>query len=221
MLQKEYLSKDESYYLHARQEMLCYIPGNTKYLLDVGCSNGNFGRLVKENLKSIVWGIEPDTKSASHASEYLDHVFNTYFDERINFGNQKFDCIVFNDVLEHLVDPFKALNICKSLLTENGVVVCSIPNIRYFEAMTHLLKEKDFHYVEMGIFDKTHLRFFTKKSMIRMFMEEGYKIKTIEGINSIKNWNKRGYKRFKFLNTLFCNSISDMEFLQYAVVAHL
>lgn len=221
MLSQDYLSKDESYYLHAREEMLNYIPTGTKYLLDVGCSNGNFGRLVKDSLGAFVCGVEPDTKSAKNASKYLDHVINGFFDENINLGNQKFDCIVFNDVLEHLIDPFKAISFCKSLLTEGGVLVCSIPNIRYFEAITHLLKDKDFQYVEMGIFDKTHLRFFTKKSITRMFVEEGYKIKTIEGINSIKKWNKRGYLRFKILNKIFFNNISDMEFLQYAVVAHL
>jgi len=218
-LDKEYSAKDRQYYAQNRDEMLKYIPSDTKSILDVGCSSGVFGRAVKEHYGSIVWGIEPDEKAARQAESLLDKVYNTVFDETIDLNGQKFDCIVFNDVLEHLVNPVAALELCKSHLTDKGTLVCSIPNIRFFDAVYQIVINKDFPQTDSGIFDKTHLRFFTKKSIIRMFKEVGYEISMIEGINSIKGLNLKGYKNFKILNSLLFNAIEDMEYLQYAVVA--
>ncbi|MFD2932528.1 class I SAM-dependent methyltransferase [Spirosoma flavum] len=221
MLKKEYDAKNESYYAHERHEMLKYIPQNVKYILDVGCSSGAFGSSIREKFNCEVWGIEPDKKSSEKARLVLNKVFNTFFDENIDLLNQKFDCIFFNDVLEHLVSPFDALQLCKKYLSPNGIIICSIPNLRYFDAMYHILIQKDFNYVDAGIFDKTHLRFFTKKSSERMFIEAGYKVDKIEGINSIKEINIKGYKNFNILNFIFFKYISDMEYLQFAIVAHL
>lgn len=220
-LKKEYNEKDPAYYAHQRHEMLRYIPHNVRCVLDVGCSNGSFASMIKQQFNCTVWGLEPDEDSAKNASLLLDKVYNTVFDETVDFAGQKFDCIIFNDVLEHLVNPFNALELCKKHLTKDGVLVCSIPNIRFFDAIYHIVVQKDFKYVGAGIFDKTHLRFFTKKSMERMFLQAGYNVKSIEGINSIKELNYKGYKNFKILNSLLLGSINDMEYLQFAVVATL
>ncbi|GAB3983827.1 class I SAM-dependent methyltransferase [Spirosoma terrae] len=219
MLEKEYNEKETSYYLHARLEMLKYIPSDATIILDVGCSSGEFGNAIKKKLNCIVWGIEPDKQSSERADLVLDKVFNGFFEDGVNFFGQKFDCIIFNDVLEHLPNPFEALNLCKSFLKKNGVIVASIPNIRFFDAMYHIILQKDFQYTNAGIFDKTHLRFFTKKSTQRMFIESGYQIKALDGINSIKEINIKGYRNFKILNTLLFNFLEDMEYQQYAVVA--
>ncbi|GAB3897228.1 class I SAM-dependent methyltransferase [Spirosoma agri] len=221
ILEKEYNEKDAAYFAHERNEMLKYIPKHVKYVLDVGCSSGSFGSSVKKEFNCEVWGIEPDKRASEKAELVLDKVYNTIFSADINLNNQKFDCIFFNDVLEHLINPFEALELCKSYLSEGGVIIASVPNIRFFDAIYHILVHKDFHYVNAGIFDKTHLRFFTKKSAERMFLEANYKIKVIEGINSIKELNYKGYKNFRILNKILLNSISDMEYLQFAVVAHL
>lgn len=219
MLEKEYNEKETSYYLHARLEMLKYIPNDATIILDVGCSSGEFGNAIKNKLNCIVWGIEPDKKSSERAALVLDKVFNGFFEDGVNFFNQKFDCIIFNDVLEHLPNPFEALNICRSFLKKDGIIVASIPNIRFFDAMYHIVLQKDFKYTNAGIFDKTHLRFFTKKSIQCMFTESGYQIKALDGINSIKEINSKGYRNFKILNTLLFNFLEDMEWQQYAVVA--
>ena len=219
MLEKEYGEKDRKYFSHNRNEMLRYIPKHVETVLDVGCSSGYFAKEVKEQFGCKVWGIEPDKKAAEAASLVLDKVYNTYFDDKVDFIGQKFDCIIFNDVLEHLVNPFDALELCKKHLNVNGVLVCSIPNIRFFDAIYHIVVQKDFNYVGAGIFDKTHLRFFTKKSIKTMFEKCGFKIDKVEGINSIKELNPKGYNSFRVLNTVLFNSIEDMEFLQFAVVA--
>lgn len=220
-LEKEYNEKDDAYYAHQRHEMLRYIPAGTRAVLDVGCSSGAFGILVKEKFGCEVWGIEPDKQSAENANKLLDKVYNSFFDNQIDFGDKTFDCIIFNDVLEHLVNPFEALELCKRYLNKDGVLVASIPNIRFFDAIYHIVIQGDFMYTGAGIFDKTHLRFFTRKSMIRMFTDAGYKINSVDGINSIKELNYKGYKNFKFINTLLFGKIADMEYLQFAISAKL
>jgi len=128
--------------------------------------------------------------------------------------NQKFDAIFFNDVLEHLVDPEEALLACKKLLSENGRVIASIPNIRWYPVILSLLRYKDFKYELAGVMDETHLRFFTAKSMRRLFEDSGYSVLKIEGINKSNN-----FTFFNILNFLLFKTHEDMKYAQFVVVA--
>ena len=210
-----YSKKDISYYSHTRPEMLKFLPKDFKTVLDVGCATGNFGGMLKDLYNCEVWGVEPDENSANIAKKKLDKVYHGMFDCSLEIPpKKKFDCIIFNDVLEHLSEPNKALNLARKNLSATGYIVASIPNIRYYPVILSLLRYKDFKYLDAGVMDKTHLRFFTKKSMIRLFEEAGYKIKTIEGIN------RTSYKYLSILNFLSLKSCDDMHFPQYAIVAY-
>ena len=132
LFNEKYNTKKPDYYIQSRNEMLSYIPVNVKRLLDIGCSGGSFGRSVKEKYGTEVWGIEPFDEAAKEAGNYLDKVIHGLFDyNSLELKGQKFDCIVLNDVLEHLISPEKVLKECRSLLGENGIVVASIPNILF------------------------------------------------------------------------------------------
>jgi 2-polyprenyl-3-methyl-5-hydroxy-6-metoxy-1,4-benzoquinol methylase len=89
---------------------------------------------------------------------------------------------VANDVLEHLADPWVTLERLRPKLTPGGVVVASIPNFRYLPALARIVFARDFPQEDAGIFDRTHLRFFTYKSIRRMFTEAGYEVQSLEGI---------------------------------------
>lgn len=209
-----YDRKDISYYSHTRNELVKFLPKQLHTVLDVGCAGGNFGQMLKELFDCEVWGIEPDENSASIAKKKLDKVFNCVFGKEIELLiDQTFDCIFFNDVLEHLAQPEEALQLAKKFLKPNGFIIASIPNLRFYPAMISLLRHKDFEYLDAGVMDKTHLRFFTKKSMIRLFEETGFQINTIEGIN------KHSFRYLEILNFMLFGAISDMHFPQYAVVA--
>ena len=213
-LQEIYNNKDISYYIHSRPELLKFIPEKIDTVLDVGCATGNFGAMLKQHFGCKVWGIEPNENAATKAKDVLDNVINNYFDAYIDIPkNQKFDCIFFNDVLEHLPEPESALRLAADFLTTNGVIVASIPNIRYYPCLLSILRYKDFKYVDTGVMDRTHLRFFTEKSMTRLFNESGYQIKVIEGIN------KNKFKYLSILNFLLFNKLNDMHFPQFAIVA--
>lgn len=218
-LSAQYESKPEGYYGVTREEMLPFLPATARKVLDVGCGGGGFGVSMKKFRKDItqIWGIEPNKEAASIAEGVYDKVICSTFDENVpELADQKFDAIIFNDVLEHLIDPQSILKVCKKYLAEGGCIVASIPNILYFNVFfNQIILKQDWEYTGSGILDNTHLRFFTKKSIIRLFEETGYRIATIEGINA------NVYRRYRLINFLALNKMYDWRFLQYAVVAKL
>jgi 2-polyprenyl-3-methyl-5-hydroxy-6-metoxy-1,4-benzoquinol methylase len=147
-------------------------------ILDVGCSSGYFGASLRE-YGHVVWGIEPFQNAARAASEVLDHVYvgdiQSFFSD---FPNERFDVIVFGDVLEHIANPVAILEECRGFLNPNGHVVASIPNVAHLAIRTMLLEGR-WDYSDLGILDKTHLRFFTRDSAIDMFSNAGYQVHQI------------------------------------------
>ncbi len=210
-----YEDKKEAYYVHERKELLPFIPPDIKTILDIGCGNGAFGSLLKKHFDCVVWGIEPNKQAADLALNNLDKVINSLFLKDLpELADKKFDAIFFNDVLEHLTEPAEALSLCKKILATNGYIIASIPNIRWYPVILSLLRYKDFKYENAGVMDKTHLRFFTKKSMIRLFADTGYKILKIEGINKTTS-----FIFFNVLNFLLFKTQEDMKYPQFVVVA--
>lgn len=216
----KYDSKDfDAYTQKQRYEMLRYIPQKASIILDVGCAVGCFGQLLKAERSVEVWGVEVNEYAASIAAQKLDKVICGDFGKNLNLPSQGFDCIVFNDVLEHLVDPYSALMYCKELLRDGGIVVASIPNVRYFDNIWNLLVHKDWKYTEHGILDRTHLRFFTRRSILSTFNDLQYRIESIEGINPLEKEHLYHARNFKIFNFVLLNQIEDMRYLQFAVVA--
>lgn len=216
------ISAQNDYRIYAasvRPEMSRFVPETANRILDVGCSVGNFGDFLKSERSVEIWGVEIDQQAASIASKKLDNVVCGGFDENLNLPANHFDCIVFNDVLEHMVDPRAALFYARKLLRNGGKIVASIPNVRYFDNLWSLLIHKNWEYVDSGILDRTHLRFFTIKSIPSLFGNSGYNIDLIEGINPLEKHNPYHTRKYRLLNKLFLNKIEDTRWLQFAVVA--
>ncbi len=204
-----------NYYTSERLEIFPFIPRNVKKTLDVGCGTGKFSKLLKEDRDIETWGIEAVEPVAQDAKKNIDHVLTgTYETVCDDLPLNYFDCIFFNDVLEHMLCPEACLLRIKENLRENGVLIASIPNVRHISVLKEIMIRKDWHYREFGILDKTHFRFFTKKSIIRMFHECGYDI-TVTGINK-----GRGAWKCELINILtFGLLFNDIKHVQYLVVA--
>jgi 2-polyprenyl-3-methyl-5-hydroxy-6-metoxy-1,4-benzoquinol methylase len=218
-----YESKPTDYFEQSRFEMLRFVPPDCQRVLDVGCGKGNFGEALKQSRKIEVWGIEPVASAVAEAAGKLDRAIEGMFTPETDLPRESFDAIIFNDVLEHLPDPAAALRLARTLLKPGGVVVASIPNIRQFQALWEIVVRGEFRYRDSGIFDRTHLRFFTKKSILALFAECGFAVEKIEGINSYWWLGGTGEPSrwifFKIINALTFNRVEDMKHLQFATVA--
>lgn len=207
-------AKSKDYYSQARLEILDFIPQNAKSILDIGCGEAVFSAKIKQKFGAKVWGIEFDVNAADIAKKKIDKVLIGDVSALISeLPDNYFDCIVFNDVLEHLIDPFRVLIEIKNKIKIGGVVVCSIPNVRYFFVLKDLLFKKRWRYEDSGVLDKTHLRFFTKNSIVDMFNALEYKILKIEGIN------KSTSKKLALFNILTFGYFSDTRYSQFVCVA--
>lgn len=209
--------KEAEYYKNVRPEMLKFIPRSAKTILEIGCGAGNFSaQLVKEGVE--IWGVEPFKASAEEAKEKLTKVIVGMLDEALEeLPDNYFDVIVMNDVIEHLLEPWDDIISLKTKLKKEGVLVTSIPNVRYSKNLFKLIFNRDWKYTNDLILDRTHYRFFTKKSIKRMYKDCGYTIQTIKGINTTKSFL---YFPFAVLfNIVLLGSQLDMFFMQHATVA--
>jgi 2-polyprenyl-3-methyl-5-hydroxy-6-metoxy-1,4-benzoquinol methylase len=209
----DYQNKKGKYYINQRSEMLEFFPLNSKKVLDVGCGQGAFAKQIKDLYQTETWGIEYMESHAKEAQKVLDKVFIGECEKFIDdLPDNYFDVIYFNDVLEHLFDPYMVLERMKQKLNDKGRIVSSLPNIRYHGALKMFILKKDWKYQNSGVMDHTHVRFFTKKSIERMYKDLGFNIITHKGINRTKSLKPYLY------NLLLCFTASDIFFVQYATV---
>ncbi len=116
--------KPANYYQNIRPEMLDFIPAEARTVLDVGCGEGYFAQQLKQSRDVEVWGIEMVEARARVAVDRLDTLLVGDVATLIpHLPASRFDALVFNDVLEHLLDPFDVLARIKACLTPQGVVV--------------------------------------------------------------------------------------------------
>jgi 2-polyprenyl-3-methyl-5-hydroxy-6-metoxy-1,4-benzoquinol methylase len=203
------------YYQHGREEMLCFVPSSAATILDIGCGTGEFGRFLKTRRGVQVWGVELVSEVAAEAAGKLDRVFAGNIETgEVTLPDGYFDCVICNDVLEHMVDPWRVLAMLRSKLRDNGVVVASIPNLRYFQVLKELLVRKKFEYRDSGVLDRTHLRFFTVNGIKDLFEASGYKIAALEGIDKCDfSW------KFRLFNLVLLGRLEDTRYSKFVCVA--
>jgi 2-polyprenyl-3-methyl-5-hydroxy-6-metoxy-1,4-benzoquinol methylase len=197
-------------YDYERLEMLPFVPDGTGRLLDVGCDTGRFGDLLRARFPDAeIWGIDPSPPDREHS---FDQRITGLFPDALP-ACPPFDCIVFNDVLEHTADPWAVLADTRRLLSSTGRVVASIPNVRHRSVLRPLVLHGQWQYEEQGVLDRTHLRFFTRASMIDLFHDSGFEVLEIQPINVDV------YGKLARVNRLLQGRLTEVVALQYALVA--
>ncbi len=150
-------------------------PGTDRVALDVGCGGG----FVAGALGRLGWtidGIEADPELAEQARQHCRTVYAIDASRLLDLGSGQYDVVIFGDVLEHLVDPAPVLRSAKELLRPGGFVIVSVPNVAHAFVRASLLSGR-FEYQERGILDRTHLRFFTRKTLRDFVRDCGYTIR--------------------------------------------
>lgn len=202
------------YYNNARHSVADQFPEKIKNILDIGCGQGAFLNLIKVKTGAETWGVEMVKEIGEKAKDKVDKILIGQIEDLIDsIPDDYFDYITFNDVLEHLIEPTKVLEMVKPKLSKNGKIVASIPNVRFYSNLYALIFKKDWKYTNSGILDSTHMRFFTKKSMKRMFEDAGYKLTKQEGINKTKSLKLRLFNLFTFYY------FDDIKYLQFLCIA--
>jgi 2-polyprenyl-3-methyl-5-hydroxy-6-metoxy-1,4-benzoquinol methylase len=152
-------------------------------VLDLGCFCGGTGRWLKRRFPGCeVVGIEMLEKAAAMAAEAYDRVIVGTL-EQLDFEREQllpgaFDAIIAADVLEHLFNPWQALQRLRPLLAPQGALYVSLPNVRNLRLMSDLAKGQ-FDYAGAGILDVTHVRFFTRQSAVQMLEQTGYTVEDV------------------------------------------
>ena len=176
-------SADDTYFSGARPEVAAMVPWGTAKVLDVGCGFGGLASLLRARDVGSIYGIEINPSASEHLQKiYDEHWIGSV--ESISLPQELglFDCIIFADVLEHLIDPWETLKRYVKILSPEGVIVASIPNAQNLGLIYRLLFQGRWTYSDSGILDKTHLRFFTRKEIESLFNQAGLKIEMI-GVN--------------------------------------
>lgn len=167
--------------------MVPYLPQRARRILEIGCGKGAF----RTNFGSDVdyWGVEPHRQSAIIASQRLSRVLlGGLFEVADSLPESYFDLIVCNDVIEHIADTEALMRLLRNKLADDGCLSGSIPNVRQSENLYKLLVDKDWKYQSSGILDRTHVRFFTKKSIKTLFSDHGFALEMLGGINCDLEW---------------------------------
>lgn len=205
-----------SKYAGGRADMVPFLPAGARTALDVGCGAGTFAgqlRAVAPQLR--LWAVEPDRAGAAAAAasgHFVAVVRGGFPAAAAELPSGLFDCVFFNDVLEHVVEPGLALEATKPLLSDAGVVVASIPNVRCIDVVKPLVLAGEWTYRDFGLLDRTHLRFFTRRSMLQLFDDHGFDVAGVRGMH--KGGGRAAHAAGRVLGRRF----DEFLFQQYVVV---
>lgn len=170
---------------HPNENLITYIQEESMQsfnVLEVGCDCGVNLLAIKNQYPNVkLYGVEINESAAKIASYLADVQVGNIEEKTLDFQGEKFDYIVFGDVLEHLRDPAGTIEYCKKLLKPEGYIVACIPNLMHFSVM-HQILNGDFTYSDMGLLDRTHIHFFTYNEIVRMFASCNYDITSMDCI---------------------------------------
>lgn len=196
-------------------------PGRGRHLLDVGTAQGELGRLLLQQ-DFTVTGIERDAELAAHARQTCTDLVVLDLDRAIPEFRQPFDVIVYGDVLEHLKDPLRVFTGLNQYLAPKGQVVVSVPNVAHI-AIRLMLLFGYFEYMDRGILDRTHLRFFTLRSFRRFLARGGMRVEELVTtplpLSSLvpRKWQGRAFQAVNYVNAMSARLLKRL--LGYQFVA--
>lgn len=153
-------------------------------VLDLGTGSGALGAFLGEHRGCTVDGATINEQEAAIAAPHYRQVAVADLDQpgwENAFAGRQYDFIICADVLEHLKRPEDTLAACRKLMAPGGRLLVSIPNAGYGGLVAELL-EGDFAYRDEGLLDRTHLRFFTRRSFMDFLAREGWSVEAVEPI---------------------------------------
>jgi 2-polyprenyl-3-methyl-5-hydroxy-6-metoxy-1,4-benzoquinol methylase len=223
--------QQDVYETNPRTDVQPFIPAGVTSALDVGCGGGGFGDTLRRVLgpDARLVGVEAVSTSAARARQHgFDDIVEGYFPQAMPTA-ERFELVCFNDVLEHLVDPWQVLRACHAYLADDGRVLAAIPNVQYAPVSLGLVRGR-WQYVESGVLDRTHVRFFAFETVQSLFEDAGYEVELVGRANSVwqhdwsptapptwRRWTSGPFRTL--LRRAFLRLFPDAEFMHYVILA--
>jgi len=221
---ERYPQKANPHASHTRIVAVCG-PGHGRSLIDVGCARGVLSRRLVASGWEVV-GVEPDSGDAAAARSQGINVVEQSAGEFLASHPGSIDTIVFADSLEHMPDPAAVLALARNRLTPEGRIVISLPNVAHLTVRLELLAGS-FRYRDRGILDRTHLRFFTRRTFLELLDHCGLRPTMLEATPAPveealpRLRNSRSYARIATAHAAVANRWSTMFGYQFIAVAVL
>jgi len=181
-------------YESPRPDVQAHVPTSARRILELGCSTGALGAALKQRQATVVVGVEITPEYAVEAAARLDRVVASDLDAFLDGPAPEeapFDCLIAADVLEHVVDPWSVLTRAVDLLAPRAAVVISLPNVTYGPALWRVLRAGRWPRDDEGIFDRTHLRWFTREDALDLLDAAGLQLVRVEPRYWKEGWRLR------------------------------
>ncbi|MFA7240540.1 MAG: class I SAM-dependent methyltransferase [Sulfuricellaceae bacterium] len=166
--------------VYAPMHLIDHVPLNAQSILDVGAGPGGVGKVLRNRgFAGRIVAIEPVAERIAPNAENYNELHACYIEDFKT--EQRFDVIMLADVLEHLHDPWQALQSLRPLLSAEGLLLVQVPNVMHPDFLLNFVCG-DARYVPAGICDITHIRWFNRLSIIRAVEEAGYSVKAVSRV---------------------------------------
>ena len=176
-----YKLKEQAYFSGARADFVSRLPRDTTAsVLEVGCGTGATGALALARGRAGRYvGIELFETAADEARKVLSEVVTGDVERiELNWQPSSFDALILSEVLEHLIDPWATLERLAPVIRPGGLVLASSPNISHWRVARELIMGR-FELADRGVFDRTHMRWFTPATFVEMFERAGFRVESV------------------------------------------
>ncbi len=180
-----------AYYDNVNPTLFELVNTDAKSIIEFGCGAGAMARAIKEKSPDIHYvGVELIAEELVKARDVLSISLRRNLDNLAAWDDDAelsaamplahFDHVIFGDVLEHLYDPARALGEAARRLKPGGSALVCIPNVQHWSVFQNLITGS-WPREEMGLFDKTHIRWFALGDMVALLQSAGLVVETIMG----------------------------------------
>lgn len=212
MLNQAHASNSDTYYNRERPSIVGLVRAAPNVVLDLGCGAGAVGgRLLRDGKASTVVGVELFASAAQEAARHYSKVHTGDIEEMTLPYAAHFDYVLCGDILEDLKDPYGVVKRIHGWLKDDGRLICSVPNVRHWKVLADLAFRGAWDYQDAGVMDRTHLRFFTRRSCVNMLRDAGFEVEQ----RRMLIWGRR----YLLLNTVTLGLFAEFLGSQIVVLA--
>lgn len=196
MKSEAYVDKAQDYFAHTRRDLIRMIPEvPTQKVLEVGCGRGHTLMALKQRgCAAETVGVElfPLTRTEEEIRGVDRYIVGNIETDELKLPQNYFDIVICGDVLEHLNDPWAVVAKLQSLLRKDGLLIASVPNVREVRTLYNVVIRGDFAYMDAGILDRTHLRFFCKRNILALLTVAGGTVESVSSdLATRSNWRAK------------------------------